>query len=257
MIFGFCPAAKIHTYPDIFSSQVLHRAHAISVCCQAELAPFCGNVKNISGHNQPGPSDQTMGIVPWWMVICWVGAFANLTAWIDIDRGSLSLSESAHLQYVHILLVLFYFFSAGGSMQSWTRRWFANLHLILTGWENRTDTPLCTRHNYFWIVEWLLRLESHLGSSCRASEQARVAPQVWGGLTRMLQRETSPCMDCSSVRTLRQSGARQRQNTEWRLAPRAESKLKVDNSSQKDNTRAHTHKHRSTKMLIFIISRHI
>lgn len=28
------------------------------------LAPFCGNVKNISGHNQPGPSDQTMGIVP-------------------------------------------------------------------------------------------------------------------------------------------------------------------------------------------------
>lgn len=39
-----------------------------------------------------------------------MGAFANLTAWIDIDRGSLSLSESAHLQYVHILLVLFYSF---------------------------------------------------------------------------------------------------------------------------------------------------
>lgn len=61
----------------------------------------------------------------------------------------------------------------------------ADLHLILAGWENRTDTPLHTEQ-LFLNSRVTLKTRVKFGfelQSERVSLGVRVALQVWGGLT--------------------------------------------------------------------------
>lgn len=90
----------------------------------------------------------------------------------------------------------------------------ADLHLILAGWETRTDTPLHTEQ-LFLNSRVTLKTRVKVGlelQSERVSLGVRVALQVWGGLARVLQWETSHCEDCSSM-------WKPRQNTERRRSP--------------------------------------